>query len=176
MLMKKWRVSTSDFLLFHQVSVKKICSDIKGCNRQYICKLRSFLVNAGNVMSTQCYNNYSFSRLDVLQSGKTYRQSIMFYLCKFLIFFHYALWIFSLLQFNLFSSSATFAEAVERFNSNIPYNGLLHAVTQDVSIQLFQERLLEKMCTRESRKVMWDMIDTLFLTTVSVEPTFVAFC
>lgn len=36
-------------------------------------------------------------------------------------------------QFNLFSASATFAEAVERFNSNIPYNGLLHAVTQDVS-------------------------------------------
>ena len=32
-----------------------------------------------------------------------------------------------------------------------------------------------KMCTRQSRKVTWDMIDTLFLTTVSVEPTFVAF-
>ena len=32
-----------------------------------------------------------------------------------------------------FFLAATFAEAVERFNSNIPYNGLLHAVTQDVS-------------------------------------------
>ena len=32
-----------------------------------------------------------------------------------------------------------------------------------------------KMCTRQSRKVMWDMINTLFLTSVAVEPTFVAF-
>ena len=38
-------------------------------------------------------------------------------------------------------------------------------------IQLFRERLSEKMCTRQSRKVIWDMIDTLFLTTVAVEPT-----
>ena len=36
-------------------------------------------------------------------------------------------------------------------------------------------RLSEKMCTRQSRKVIWDMINTLFLTTVAVEPTFVAF-
>lgn len=27
----------------------------------------------------------------------------------------------------------TFSEAVDRFNCNIPYNGLLHAVSQDVS-------------------------------------------
>ena len=31
------------------------------------------------------------------------------------------------------------------------------------------------MCTRQSRKLIWDMINTLFLTTVAVEPTFVAF-
>ena len=42
-------------------------------------------------------------------------------------------------------------------------------------IQLFREGLWEKMCTRQCRKVMWDMINTLFLTTVAVEPTFVAF-
>ena len=35
--------------------------------------------------------------------------------------------------------------------------------------------LRKKMCTRQSRKVIWDMINTLFLTTVAVEPTFVAF-
>ena len=35
-------------------------------------------------------------------------------------------------------------------------------------IQLFGERLSEKMCTRQSRKVIWHMIDTLFLTTVAV--------
>ena len=31
-------------------------------------------------------------------------------------------------------------------------------------IQLFRERLSEKMCTRQSRKVIWDVINTLFLT------------
>ena len=31
-------------------------------------------------------------------------------------------------------------------------------------IQLFWERLSGKMCTRQSRKVIWDMINTLFLT------------
>ena len=43
------------------------------------------------------------------------------------------------------------------------------------SIQLFREKLSQKICTRQSRKVIWDMINTLFLTTVPVEPTFVAF-
>ena len=31
-------------------------------------------------------------------------------------------------------------------------------------IQLFRERLSEKMCTRQSRKALWDMVNTLFLT------------
>ena len=48
-------------------------------------------------------------------------------------------------------------------------------VSGRVSIQLFRERLLEKMCMRQSRKVIWDMINTLFLTTVAVKLTFVAF-
>ena len=38
-----------------------------------------------------------------------------------------------------------------------------------------QERLSEEMCTRQSRKVIWDTINTLFVTTEAVEPTFVAF-
>ena len=42
-------------------------------------------------------------------------------------------------------------------------------------IPLFQERL-SKQCTRDNpEKVIWDMINTLFLITVAVEPTFVAF-
>ena len=36
-------------------------------------------------------------------------------------------------------------------------------------------KVVGKMCTRQSRKVIWDMINTLFLTTVAVEHTFVAF-
>ena len=31
------------------------------------------------------------------------------------------------------------------------------------------------MRTRQSRKVIWDMINTLFVTTEALEPTFVAF-
>ena len=38
----------------------------------------------------------------------------------------------------------------------------------------FEKGCREK-CTRQSRKVIWDMINTLFLATVAVEPTFVAF-
>ena len=44
----------------------------------------------------------------------------------------------------------------------------------ELCLQLFRERLLEKMCTRQSRKVIWDMIKTV-PDTVAVEPTFVAF-
>ena len=40
-------------------------------------------------------------------------------------------------------------------------------------IQLFRERLSQKLCTRQSWKVIWDMINTLVLDTVAVEPTFV---
>ena len=43
-------------------------------------------------------------------------------------------------------------------------------------IQLFEKGCRKKiMCMRQSRKVIWDMIDTLFLATVAIEPTFVAF-
>ena len=42
-------------------------------------------------------------------------------------------------------------------------------------MELFRERLSEKMCTRQPQKVLRDMINTLFLTTVAVEPTLVAF-
>ena len=31
-------------------------------------------------------------------------------------------------------------------------------------LQLFRERLSEKLCTRQSRKELWDMINTQFLT------------
>ena len=33
-----------------------------------------------------------------------------------------------------------------------------------IFIQLFQKRLSEKMCMRQSRKVIWDMINTQLLT------------
>ena len=36
--------------------------------------------------------------------------------------------------------------------------------TASIDVQLFRERLSEKMCKRQSRKVIWDMINTLFLT------------
>ena len=54
---------------------------------------------------------------------------------------------------------------------------LCHAVGKECLcyIQLFRERLSEEMRTRQSRKVIWDMINTLFVTTEAVKPTFVAF-
>ena len=50
-------------------------------------------------------------------------------------------------------------------------NAQIYAHEKSLCIQLFREKLSEKMCTRQSRKVIWDMIDILFLTTVAVEPT-----
>ena len=37
-------------------------------------------------------------------------------------------------------------------------------VRRESHLQLFREGLSQKMCTRQSRKVIWDMINTLFLT------------
>ena len=48
--------------------------------------------------------------------------------------------------------------------TNYRYNALALVFSKTVCIQLFLERLSEKLCTRQSRKVIWDMIDTLFLT------------
>ena len=50
-----------------------------------------------------------------------------------------------------------------------------HARLSTKCIQLFRESLSRIKCTRQSRKVIWDMINTLLLTTVAVEPTFVTF-
>ena len=47
--------------------------------------------------------------------------------------------------------------------------------TRNPGIQLFRGRLSEKMCTGKSGKVIWGMMNTLFLMTVAVKPTFVAF-
>ena len=65
------------------------------------------------------------------------------------------------------------SNSVQGFKFKMLMGFLLVDKTQ--SIQLFPERLSEKMCTRQSRKVIRDMMDTLFLTTVAVEPTFVPF-
>ena len=43
------------------------------------------------------------------------------------------------------------------------------------SIQLFLERLSQKLCKRQSRKVIWDMINTLVPDTVAVDPSFFTF-
>ena len=55
------------------------------------------------------------------------------------------------------------------------------AVETDVDLRLdrvstaISRTVVGKMCKRQSRKMIWDMINTLFLTTVAVEHTFVAF-
>ena len=48
--------------------------------------------------------------------------------------------------------------------SKMNYFRVFSLKTHHCRIQLFRERLSEKMCTRQSRKVIWDMINTLFLT------------
>ena len=50
-----------------------------------------------------------------------------------------------------------------------------HAQNAPAEIQLFRDRLSEKSVHATIRMVIWDMTNTLFLTTVAVNPTFVAF-
>ena len=54
-------------------------------------------------------------------------------------------------------------------------NHFFHSSAISVCVQLFRERLSEEMRTRQSRNVIWDMINKLFVTTEAVEPTVVAF-
>ena len=56
-----------------------------------------------------------------------------------------------------------------RFNSHSCQEQCIEHVPYKINhrnncVQLFQESLAAKMCTRQSRKVIWDMINTLFLT------------
>ena len=48
--------------------------------------------------------------------------------------------------------------------TNYRYNALALVFSKTVCIQLFREKLSEKTCTPQSRKVIWDMFNTLFLT------------
>ena len=52
---------------------------------------------------------------------------------------------------------------------------ILFTVVNSTLYTAILRKVVGKMCTRQSRKVIWDMINTLFLTTVPVEPTFFAF-
>ena len=77
------------------------------------------------------------------------------------------------------ASRAAFSMFTSQEKKNISIQisdaGLLGNCGAESSIQLFRERLSGKMCTRQPRKVIWDMINTLFRTTVAVEPIFFAF-
>ena len=48
--------------------------------------------------------------------------------------------------------------------TNYRYNALALVFSKTVCILLFREKLSEKTCTPQSRKVIWDMFNTLFLT------------
>ena len=49
-----------------------------------------------------------------------------------------------------------------------------HKVSRRYIYSYFLRKVVAKLCTRQSRKVIWDMINTLVPDTVAVEPTFVA--
>ena len=68
-------------------------------------------------------------------------------------------------------SSSAFS-SVERFTSayaTVPPTPAPPPPKFELCLQLFRERLLEKMCTWQSRKVIWDMINTV-PDTVAAEP------
>ena len=79
--------------------------------------------------------------------------------------------IASLIHFNRRSNQAQVTYRASLGKPIVPIV-FFQETTINFTIQLFRERLSEKMCT-QPRNV--DMINTLFLTTVAVEPTLVAF-
>ena len=63
-----------------------------------------------------------------------------------------------------------FQPATSRSADRRSPNWVDQATVNCIDIQLRRERLSEKMCTRQSRKVIWDMINTLFLTLAVFTP------
>ena len=47
-------------------------------------------------------------------------------------------------------------------------------IVRGIGVLLYIQ-LSQKLCTQQSRKVIWDIINTLVLDSAAVEPTFVAF-
>ena len=75
----------------------------------------------------------------------------------------------------------SFPDLVDKVSSSRDLGTLLgfpQSFIRELNIAVYtaiSRKVVGKMCTPQSRKVIWDMINTLFRTTVHVEPTFVAF-
>ena len=88
---------------------------------------------------------------------------------------HHSLWVF---KKRLIS---TLSLVIKRYsmmlytgNKQLRYNSAAYRMAPCLYTAI-SRKVVGKMCMRQSRKVICDMIDTLFLTTLAVEPTFVAF-
>ena len=75
----------------------------------------------------------------------------------------------------------SFPDLVDKVSSSRDLGTLLgfpQSFSRELNIAVYtaiSRKIVGKMCTPQSRKVIWDMINTLFRTTVHVEPTFAAF-
>ena len=73
-------------------------------------------------------------------------------------------------------SSVSYCFAIKKLNTKHKMSEVLTVTCVDLFTCLFtaiSRKVVGKMCTRQSRKVIWDMINNLFLTvpdTVAVEP------
>ena len=74
-----------------------------------------------------------------------------------------------------FMKTFAFLSDFERHCNSSYGKRFMSEISNKRRLQLFRERLSEKQCTRQSRKVIWDMINTLVRDTLAVEPLFVAF-
>ena len=70
-----------------------------------------------------------------------------------------------------FSYCEQYSPEPTKFNIPLKFSFKTSLYIHVQCIQLFWERLSEKMCTPQSWKVIWDKINTLFLMTVAVKPT-----
>ena len=165
---------TSDILhqtwdIWNQTSVIRcLTSDITHSTsdiRRLMSDVRHLMFHILSDKFLPMYLSDVFVIFDVLPSICTFYHVLPCCFCHVLLVYRVMSWMFVYYHVNVSPRFTTF------YPSRNGYRACLCRVAffcpifcPTFCIQLFRERLSEKMCTRQSRKATWDIINTLFLT------------
>ena len=164
---------TSDIL--HQTSV--VChqmSDIRHHTSDVWCRTSDITHQTSDVghlmfdffpIFLPMYLSDVFIIFDVLPSICTFYHALPRCFCHVLLLYRVMFWIFVYYHVNVSPRFTTFYPPRNGYKACLCCVALFCPIfCPTFCIQLFRERLSEKLCTRQSRKVTWDIINTLFLT------------
>ena len=150
--------------VWHQTSlIRRLMSDVRHLMFDFLSDFFPIFL--------PMYLSDAFVIFDVLPSICTFYHVLPRCFCHVLLLYRVMSWIFVYYHVNV----SPFFRHIAFFTTFYPprngYKASLCCVAffcpifcPTFCIQLFRERLSEKMCTRQSRKVAWDIINTLFLT------------